>query len=109
MLFFWSFEEFWKKYITKTLISTTFSIALNVSWTANQLIIKISEGSRDTEDWSNDAYITLHFKIHSNRNHLLLIVIIFHNISFYYVSDQIYTDTDEHKILFFSSVQSNAL
>ncbi len=61
MLFFWSFEEFWKKYITKTLISTTFSIALNVSWTANQLIIKISEGSRDTEDWSNDAYITLHF------------------------------------------------
>ncbi len=27
----------------------------NVSWAANQHIIMISEGSRDTEDWSNDA------------------------------------------------------
>ncbi len=27
----------------------------NVSWAANQYIIMISEGSCDTEDWSNDA------------------------------------------------------
>ncbi len=30
-------------------------IIRNVSWTANQHIRLISEGSRDTEDWSNDA------------------------------------------------------
>ncbi len=27
----------------------------NVSWAVNQYIIMISEWSRDTEDWSNDA------------------------------------------------------
>ncbi len=30
-------------------------IIINVSWAANQHIRMISEGSCDTEDWSNDA------------------------------------------------------
>ncbi len=30
-------------------------LIINVSWAANQHITMISEGSRDTEDWSNDA------------------------------------------------------
>ncbi len=41
----------------------------------HQYIRMIFEGSRDTEDWSNDAEnvaliteIKLHFKIYSNRN-----------------------------------------
>ncbi len=28
---------------------------INVSWAPDQYIKLISEGSRDTEDWSNDA------------------------------------------------------
>ncbi len=42
---------------TKILSSTTVvNIGNNnVSWAANQHIILISEGSCDTEDWSNDA------------------------------------------------------
>ncbi len=46
----------------------------------------ISKGSRDTEDWSNDAensalhhMNTLCFKLYSNRKELFQIVIIFHN------------------------------
>ncbi len=34
---------------------STLIIIRNVSWAANQHIIMISEGSCDTEDWSNDA------------------------------------------------------
>ncbi len=34
--------------------TTTLIIVRNV-WAANQYIIMISEGSCDTEDWSNDA------------------------------------------------------
>ncbi len=30
-------------------------IIINVSWVSNQHIRMISEGSCDTEDWSNDA------------------------------------------------------
>ncbi len=41
---------------------STFIIIRNVSWAANQHIRMISEGSCDTEDWSNDdensAFIT---------------------------------------------------
>jgi len=33
----------------------TLIIIINVSWAANQHIQMISEGSHDTEDWSNDA------------------------------------------------------
>ncbi len=47
----------------------------------------ISEGSRDTEDWSNDAENSalhhmnkLHFKIYYIRDQLFEIVITFHNI-----------------------------
>ncbi len=32
----------------------------NVSWAANQHVRMISEGSCDTEDWSNDAENLLH-------------------------------------------------
>uniref|UniRef100_A0A8C1XEH2 Growth factor receptor bound protein 14 n=1 Tax=Cyprinus carpio TaxID=7962 RepID=A0A8C1XEH2_CYPCA len=48
----------------------------------------ISEGHCDTEDWSNDSEKSvlhyrnkLHFKIYSNRKHLLEIVKSFHNIT----------------------------
>ncbi len=34
---------------------STLIIIRNVSWAANQHIRMISEGSCDTEDWSNDA------------------------------------------------------
>ncbi len=44
-------SPFHKKYGQKQLFST-FD---NVSWAANQYIRMISEGSCDTEDWSNDA------------------------------------------------------
>ncbi len=50
----------------------------------------ISEGSYDTEDWSNDAEIQifflkkiqnkLHFKIYSSIQMLFLIVILYYNI-----------------------------
>ncbi len=54
----------------------------NVCWAANQHIVMISEGSCDTEDWSNDAENSaahhkykLHFTIYSNRKQLFKIVI----------------------------------
>ncbi len=34
---------------------STLLIIRNVSWAANHHIRMISEGTRDTEDWSNDA------------------------------------------------------
>jgi len=47
----------------------------NVSWAANHHIRLISEGSCDTEDWSNDArnlaQNKIHFKMYSNRQQLL--------------------------------------
>ncbi len=57
----------------------------------------ISEGSCDTEDWSNDAENSaahhsnkLHFNIYTHRNQLFYILIIFHNITvFYCIFDQI--------------------
>ncbi len=57
---------------TKTLSSTTFlQHRWSYSWALNQYIRMISEGSRDTEDWSNDAENSafhdknkLHFKIY---------------------------------------------
>ncbi len=60
MLFFWIFYllnnpkkifQFPQKYWAAQLFST---LLINVSWAANQHIIMISEGSCDTEDWSND-------------------------------------------------------
>ncbi len=58
----------------------------------SQHIRMISEGSCDTEDWSNDAENSavhhrnkLHFKIYSNRKQLFKIVIIFHNIAVFTV------------------------
>jgi len=40
---------------TAQLFSTLIIVIINVSWAANQHIRMISEGSCDTEDWSNDA------------------------------------------------------
>ncbi len=65
MLFFWTFlfiKESWekkphgfhKKYLSAQEFSTLIIIH-NVSCAANQHIRMISEGSCDTEDWSNDA------------------------------------------------------
>ncbi len=49
----------------------------------------ISEGSCDTEDWSNDAENTAlitainYIVLYSDRKHLFEFVIFFHNITFY--------------------------
>ncbi len=43
-----------KKKFSKKKHNTTLTIIRNVSWASNQDIRMISEGSRDTEDWSND-------------------------------------------------------
>ncbi len=66
---------------------STLIIIRNVSWTASHHIrldlYYISEGSCDTEDWSNDAENSaLHHrhKLHFNIQ-LLQIVIIFHNFT----------------------------
>ncbi len=52
---------------------------INISGAVNQHNRMISEGSCDTEDWSNDAENsaahhrhTLHFKIYSNRKRVKL-------------------------------------
>ncbi len=44
-----------QKYEAAQLFSTMIIIIKNASWAANQHIGVISEGSCDTEDWSNDA------------------------------------------------------
>ncbi len=46
----------------------TWLIIRNVSWAANQHIRMISEGSYDTEDWSNDAENSA--LRHRNKSHL---------------------------------------
>ncbi len=51
-------KESWKKdgfQKTAAPLFWTMIILRNVSWAANQHIRKISEGSCDNEDWSNDA------------------------------------------------------
>ncbi len=64
MLFFWS--SYSSKNPEKSCISASTKILgstavfnidnnINVSWAANQHIRMISEGSCDSEDWSNDA------------------------------------------------------
>ncbi len=40
---------------SKLKLFSTFILIRNVSWAANQHLGVISEGSCDTEDWSNDA------------------------------------------------------
>ncbi len=74
-------KEYWKisvftKYEVAQLFSTLI-IIINVSWAANPHIRMISEGSCDTEDWSNDAENSalyhrhkLHFKIYYNGKRL---------------------------------------
>ncbi len=56
-------------------------IISNVFWAVNQYIRMISEGSRDTEDWSNDAENSalinkVHLNRYSNRKQLFKIAII---------------------------------
>ncbi len=69
-------------------ISKLIIIIRNAFWAANQHIRMISEGSCDTEDWSNDAENSalhyrnkLHLTIYYNRKQLFYIVIIFQNIT----------------------------
>ncbi len=75
---------------TKNKAAQLFSILLitirNVSWAANQYIGIISEESRDTEDWSNDAENSaLHHRLiphlKKDLNRKLFEIIIFHNIT----------------------------
>ncbi len=70
------FHNFHKKYEAAELFSTLIIIR-NISWAVNQYIRIISEGSCDTEDWSNDAENTavhhknkLRFTIHLHRKQL---------------------------------------
>ncbi len=70
-------SQFTQKYDTAKLFSTLIIIR-NVSWTANQHIRMTSDGSCDTEDWSNDAENSAlhhrnksHFNVYSNRKQLL--------------------------------------
>ncbi len=49
-----SVSRFPQKYLAAQLVSSLI-IIINVSWAANLYIRMISEGSCDTEDWSNDA------------------------------------------------------
>ncbi len=85
---------FIKGYITvstKLLSSTTVFNFDNkkVSWAPKQHIKMISEGSCDTEDWSNDCWkfsfaitrINYILKYTEMEKRLFFIVIIFHNIT----------------------------
>ncbi len=62
-MFFWTFyspksPEKWITVSTKyeaAQLFLTLTILRHFSWAANQVIRMISEGSRDTEEWSNDA------------------------------------------------------
>ncbi len=73
---------------SKLFLTLIIIIIITVSWAANQHIRIISEGSWNTEDWSNDAENSalhhmnkLHFTIYSHRKHSFEIVIIFHRIT----------------------------
>ncbi len=63
-----------RKYSTPLVFSLNIDNNKTVSWAANQHIKMISEGSCDTEDWSNDVEnLTyhrnkLHFKIYLNKS-----------------------------------------
>ncbi len=54
-------------------------ICVGIAEALSQYMIMISEGSRDTEDWSNDAEHSnnLHFTIYSHRKELFYIVIFY--------------------------------
>ncbi len=62
-MFFWTFyspksPEKWITFSTKyeaAQLFLTLTILRHFSWAANQVISMISEGSCDTEEWSNDA------------------------------------------------------
>ncbi len=82
--FLWCKTEFSASYEAAQLFSTLKAIR-NISWAANQHIRMISEGSCDTEDWSNDAensalHHKLHFTIYSKKT----VIINCNNISQYY-------------------------
>ncbi len=70
MLFFWKFSsknpekkhQFPQNYEAAKLISTLIIIR-NVSWAANQHIRMISEGSCDTEDWSNHCITEINYTL----------------------------------------------
>ncbi len=53
----WNVLRLPQKYEAAQLFPTLI-IIINVSWAANQHIRMISEGSCDTEDWSNDTEIS---------------------------------------------------
>ncbi len=69
----------------------------NVSWAANQHIRMISEGSCDTEDWSNDAGNSA---LHHRNNYILKCIVIENScidISQYY---SFYCDFDQINVVF---------
>ncbi len=84
----WFPQKYWAENLFLTLI-----MIRNVSWAANQNIRMISEGSCDTEDWSNDNVKNLvlhhrnksHFTIYLNRKLLFKIFTIFYNIALFIV------------------------
>ncbi len=79
---------------------------ITISWATNQHIRMISEGSRDTEDWINDAENSsahhrnkLHFKIYSNRKQLIWNIKMFHNIVLVSIRDCFQNILTDHKLL----------
>ncbi len=48
-------DKYWSLDLYPTVLNIDNNNNNNVIWTANQHIRMISEGSCDTEDWSNDA------------------------------------------------------
>ncbi len=80
MLFFWTFQQrilkkqFAQKYYLAQLFSTLLKI-WNVSLAANQHISMSSEGSCDTEDWSNDGNDEIQLCI-TGINYILKCIII---------------------------------
>ncbi len=104
MLLFWTFYS--AKVLEKYIFNTITLIIINVSWAPNQHIRMISEGSCDTEDWSNDCWkfsfaITginvLQYKSYLNCN----------NISHYYWFYHIFDQINAALVTYFMNIKKN--
>ncbi len=75
---------------SKTKIINNWAAIITYDWAANQDIRMISEGSCDTEDWSNDAENSAFHQRNILQNTAILnCIIISQYYCFYCVSDQI--------------------
>jgi len=79
---------------------STLIIIITVSWLSDHHIRVISEGSCDTEDWSNDAghhRNKLHFTVYSHREQMIYTRIIFHIFTVFFIKS---CSLGEQKTLF---------